>query len=679
MGIKLINFLCLVTFTCHTVLCQVEVDTTTLLQQLDEVIILATRLPTEQLKSARSIYRRDLSQSNRHNQQLTMDEALWHLPGVYAVNPLNFSQDLRISIRGFGSRAAFGVRGVKILLDGIPATTPDGQSQLDHFDPGRISRVELLSGSGSSLYGNAAGGVLDFRTRRHLKSMFGGGIKLGSNGLSKINLSGAKVTDGTTYQGSINFAGYGGYREHSRAQTYAGDAAVFKTIPSGEMTFRLNVTHSPKAQDPGGINLQQVVADRRSARDRNVLFNGGEEITRASVSWSIDKKIQDDQDIDINSYYLIRDFNNRLPFENGGMVSFFRNYFGTQAKYQIRGKNHHLLLGLDLEHQSDLRRRHDNLEGIRGDETLHQLEHFSLLGFYGQEAFDFAEKWRIEATLRLDLIRLGAKDRFLTDGDQSGRSNLSHLSPSLGLNYAWQKFQHLFIRFGHSFETPSLTELSNNPDGSGGFNLDLLPQKANHFEFGAKGRSGSWRYEMALFYIDLDNELIPFELGDFPGRTFYQNSGSSNRTGLELSLGGNISDVFSFNLSYTYSKFQFKDFEIDGANFDDQKLPGVPQHFASSGLQYRSEGGFFVGLDFNYTGELFANNANTVKVDHFALLHLRLGQTWQTERGNWSISAGVRNLAGSDYFDNIRINAFGARYYEPGAKSQLFVGVDFEI
>jgi len=289
---KIAGFLLLATLALRA---QDELDTTTLQRELDEVMILSTRLPSSQLRSAQSIYRRDLSSDNLHNQQLTMDEALWYLPGVFAINPLNFSQDLRISMRGFGSRAAFGVRGIKILLDGIPATTPDGQSQLDHFDPSQLTAVELLSGAGSSLYGNASGGVLDFRTRRHQTSTFGGGISLGSHGLTKLNLLGAKVTEHTTWQGNISYMGFGGYRDHSAAQTVNASGALFKNIKDGLLALRINLTHSPKAQDPGGINLDQVGEDRRSARDRNVLFNGGEEITRGSISTSLEKQINGSQ------------------------------------------------------------------------------------------------------------------------------------------------------------------------------------------------------------------------------------------------------------------------------------------------------------------------------------------------------------------------------------------------
>ena len=659
---------------------QDQTDTTTLERQLDEVMILSTRLPSSQLRSSQSVHRRDLSSDNIHNQHLTMDESLWYLPGVFAINSLNFSQDLRVSMRGFGSRSAFGVRGIKILLDGIPATTPDGQSQLDHFDPSQLSSVELLSGAGSSLYGNASGGVLDFRTRRHESSTIGGGVSIGSYGLTKFNLLGAKVSEEATWQGNVSYVGYKGYRAHSEAQTLVANGSYFRSIKDGEIALRLNLTHSPKAQDPGGINLEQVSEDRRSARDRNVLFDGGEEITRGSVSASFEKQINGSQKLDLNAYYLFRDFNNRLPFENGGQVAFFRNYMGAQARYHMLGEKSRTLFGLDLEHQADLRHRYNNLEGSRGAETLDQLEEFTLLGLYVRQEFDLSSAWLLEATARLDVMRLAVDDRFDTDGDQSGSTNLNHLSPSIGLNYAWRPSQHLFARFGHSFETPSLSELSNNPSGLGGFNNDLLPQKANHFELGSKGRTKQWKYEAAVFFIDVENELIPFELADFPGRTFYRNSGSSSRTGLEFSFGGRITRSLSVNLAYTYSDFKFVDFEIDGSDLEGNQVPGIPQHFANAGWQFNTQGGFFSGLDFNYVGALFANNSNLVEVENYLLTHFRVGQTWKKKGGaSILLSGGIRNLLGVEYFDNIRLNAFGSRFYEAGPQAQIYVSAQFEM
>ncbi len=652
---------------------------TILERSLDEVMIRATRLPSRQLRAARSIYQRVLSQDNRHNMHLTADEALWYLPGVYAVNPYNFSQDLRISVRGFGARSAFGVRGLKILLDGVPATTPDGQSQLDHFDPQQFAAVEMISGSAGSLYGNASGGVIDFRSQVLDQNTLGGSVTLGSNGLRKYALRAAKVDSSSTVQGSLTYQSFDGYRHHSRGKNAMGNLAWLKKIEEGELNIRLNLTHSPEAQDPGGINLELARMDRKSARDRNVLFDGGEEITRGSLSLGLNKKLGIRDRMSLNGYYVFRDFNNRLPFENGGMVSFFRNYAGVQGQLIRTGRKHQLQLGVDAEWQSDARQRFNNLEGIRGEEVLHQLEQFGLLGFYAQTQIDLSQGFTGELATRVDMIRASVNDRFISNGDQSGHQNFLHLSPSAGLNYAWSNQQHVFVRFGHSFETPSLTELSNNPSGNGGFNPDLQPQIANHYELGAKGKKGSWRYQATLFYIALQNELVPFELADFPGRTFFQNSGKSQRTGLEVSLDGMLGRYLSLMTAHTYSNFRFTEFLTEGGDFAGKKLPGIPNYFSTLGLQTRNLGGLFFGADLNAVGKLFANNDNSVLVENYLVVHLRVGKEWENDRGKLALHLGIRNLAGVEYFDNIRPNAFGQRFYEPAPKQQLFFGLNFDL
>ena len=677
-------FICIIFFACFASIASAQDDEvmgdTVLLRSLEEVTVKSTRLPANQLRTARSIYRRDLSEDNQFNMHLAADEVLWHLPGVYAVNPYNFSQDLRISVRGFGSRSAFGVRGLKIIVDGVPATTPDGQSQLDHLDPQQLSSAELISGAAGSLYGNAAGGVIDLRSKVYDKSVLGGQVQLGNNGLTKISITGAKVNDDETFQGSLGYLGYQGYRQHSSAATIVGNAAWLKNASKGgKIAVRLNWTHSPQAQDPGGINIAQVEEDRRSARDRNILFDGGEEISRGSLSLTYESALLDNRRYQLNAYYVFRDFNNRLPFENGGMVSFFRNYGGLQGQFSHHGANGVLLLGIDAEWQADRRKRYNNVQGERGPKTLDQLEQFALVGLFGQWQWHLQEQLTAELATRLDLIQTSVGDHFISDGDQSGDRGFAHLSPSLGLNYAWSKRNHVFIQYGHSFETPSLSELSNNPDGVGGFNTDLQPQIANHYEFGLKGQHKYWRYHSSIFFIALQNELIPFELADFPGRTFYQNSGKSTRAGVELSLEANPFRNITLKTAQTFSQFKFREFVVEGEDLEGRKLPGVPEYFSTLAAQYDHSDGWFFSADVNVVGSVFANNDNSVKVNEYALVHMRTGKKWKFTQSALSLHIGIRNLTGTKYFDNIRSNAFGSRFYEPGPEQQFFAGISFEI
>ncbi len=650
--------------------------TDTLIEKsLEEITIVATRLPTSLSRSSRTIYQQELSQTNLYNQNLSADELFWNIPGVFALNPLNFAQDVRLSVRGFGSRAAFGIRGLKIIVDDIPATTPDGQSQLDHLQLKYLDKIEVIGGPGSSLYGNAAGGVIELTSKQLTGNGWGASLQSGSFGLLKSHLFGHLVQGKTSLQGNFDYSQVNGYRDHSRTETSSVGLKISQTIPRGILRWTLNYTSSPVAQDPGGIDLAQVGTDRKSARDRNSLYDAGEALKRGSVSMIFDKHISAGKRLNFKGYYVFRDFNNRLPFEQGGMVSFFRNYGGWQGQMEWSKGSYHLLLGSDLEYQGDLRERFDNLEGSQGPLVFKQLEEFYLGGIFSQQEIDFGDKWRMDLTMRLDLMQVRAKDRFLTDGDQSGGIDWSHFSPALGVNYNWIDRQFAFVRIGHNFETPALSELSNNPSGSGGFNSALLPQTANQLEVGVKGSIGNWRYQGVLFFIDLENELIPFELAQFPGRTFYRNSGHSTRTGLEFSIQGTMAKVLSLSGSYTYSNFRFADFMVNSNDLDGKRIPGIPQHFGDLGIHYQKHG-FMVSSNLRYTGILFADDQNDVVIDDFILLHLRAGKQWQVRDTDLSLFGGIRNMTNTKYFDNVRINAFGGRFFEPAPLVNFFIGMD---
>ncbi len=670
--------LCLSCLTAYT-WSQESADT--LLQgELTEVHIVATRLATPQMRSSRSIYKQDLTDVNRHNYHLALDEALLQIPGIFAMNPYNFSQDLRLAIRGFGARSAFGIRGIKVLVDGVPSTTPDGQSQLDHLDLRRMASMEVINGGGAGLYGNAAGGVISLQSAVPTESGAGAGLKMGSFGFLRSHVEVNHVSEDWVLSGAANYNQIDGYRGHSSARSLIFDGLVQRQITGGQWRLALNVTHSPEALDPGGINLEQVNTDRASARDRNVLFDGGEDITRGSLALSCAKGIGGGQTIKANAYYLIRDFNNRLPFGNGGIVAFLRNYGGVNLQYQIVGDRYRLLTGADVERQSDDRSRYHNLDGERGDLTFDQREKFSTIAFYALQEFAITERLSLQTTARLDLLSVKAEDKFLANGDQSGKVDWQHFSPSVGLNYQFAEGQHAFARFGHSFETPALSELSNRPDGSGGFNVDLQPQQSDHFELGVKGRWGAGaRYQVAFFHIDIDRELIPFELADFPGRTFFENSGTSRRNGIEIALAQQMGARWSGQCSYTYSDFEFKSFELDGEVLDGKTTPGIPKHFAGLGLYYDDAAGLSAAMDLRYTGQMFADNTNEVEVDDYAYLNLRLGYAFEWSKSSLTLHGGVRNLTNTKYFDNIRINAFGGRYYEPAPGTHFYAGFDIRF
>ena len=654
-----------------------ENQDTLLKADLESVSVISTRLPSSLWSTARSVYKADLQATNRGNQQLALDESLQQLPGVFAINPLNFSQDLRIAIRGFGSRAAFGVRGLKVFVDGIPATTPDGQTQLDHLDMQRMGSLEILNGASAGLYGNASGGVIHINSKEGNIDRTSVSTTIGSFGLVRSNLDVQQVGKKLLYGGGVSYNQIDGYREQSAAKTWETYAYLGQKRQDLDWRLRMSFLESPYAEDPGGINLDQVAADRKSARDQNVTFDGGESIRRGSLAFTYDRKLRPNQNLSFRTYYIRREFENKLPFENGGAVAFDRDFAGVNLQYEYRGSNYKMLTGIDVERQVDQRQRRDNLMGVKGDLTLDQLERFDMVGLFALQEWQATEALKIELTTRLDLLGVKAEDHFISDGDQSGKINWQHFSPSLGISYRLGPSNYLYGRVGHSFETPALSELSANPDGSGGFNEDLNPQTANHFEMGSKGWFGnSLRYQIALFHINLTNELLPFELPDFPGRTFYRNAGNSSRNGIELSVSGNVLQDFSWQAAYTFSDFKFKEYEVDGQNLEGNTLPGIPRHFGNLALRYGGSAGLYVFTDIKIVGKLYANDNNMTEVPGYTLIHPRAGWTQYFNETTLDIHVGLRNVTNVDYFDNIRINAFGGRFYEPAPGTHFFVGAE---
>ena len=593
MQIKRIGTLLIV---CHSLLISVtgqEQPDTLLERTFDEITIVSSRLPSGLLQSARSMHYQNLTKTNQGNQGLTLDEVLQATPGVFAMDGLNFSQDLRIAIRGFGSRAAFGVRGIKVLIDGIPATTPDGQTQLDHLNIGSLDALEVMTGAVGGMYGNASGGAINLYNHLPEKSAVKIGSSLGSFGLWRNQIQIDKVSNDWTLELDGNHLVIDGYRENSAAKSLNLSTRITHRKPKAQYQLLAQFTDSPKAEDPGGIDLQSVEEDRRQARPRNITFAGGEEIQQFILGVSSKHDLSNSQLIDTRIYFLKRDFANFLPFESGGAVAFDRNFMGANVQYTLENPRYRLLVGAETEKQKDARVRHDNQEGKIGNLTFDQDEHFGMMGLYVLQEFKVQERISLNVNTRLDFIKVRADDHFLNNGDDSGEISWQHFSPSLGLNYRWNRDQHIFLSAGHSFETPAMSELSNNPDGRGGFNSTLNPQRANHFEMGLKGYLFNSFYQLSAFHIDLHDELVPFEIESFPGRTFYRNAGASKRNGLEISAQGDLLRNISIYGAYTFSDFTFSDYLRDGMNLEGNSVSGIPKNYGSLGLAFTGEKGFF--------------------------------------------------------------------------------------
>ena len=645
--------------------------------ELDEILVTATRLNSSLSNAARSISIIDQDRIQNATQQLAMDEALAGVPGLYMQNRYNFAQDLRVSLRGFGARSAFGIRGIKVIVDGIPETLPDGQAGVDSIDLGSARRIEVIRGPASSNYGNAAGGVIAIETETGDEPAFIQTTLAGGNlGYKKFQLKTGGKNEIMNYLLNFSSQNLTGYRAHSVSEgaLFNGKFGI-KLNQQDRLNISVNYTDQPKSQDPGGINLTQATVDRKSARDRNVSYDSGESLSQHRVG-IVYERDRPEGTLILRNYYVGRDFSNKLPFKDGGSVNIDRFFYGFGVQYEFGDslpENYALTLGFDVDRQDDDRKRYNNDSGIIGSITFDQQEKVSSNGVFIQSRYH-KDRWSISTGIRFDEVKFDILDRYLINGDDSGEIDFDALSPSFGVNYQFDD-GIIFAAISSSFETPTTTELAN-PNDLGGFNQSLKPQHAKNFEVGFKANSQNLYYEIAVFKINLKDELVPYELEASPGRTFYSNVGKSSRTGIESLITWNIKPNLILDASYTWSDFSFDRFvDQNNTDFSGSRLPGLPESFAYLGFRYKNDNGLNINFNLNYSGDLYTNNANSVKVGAYSVSNFRM--SYEISRGDWQFRPyiGVNNIFDTEFNSNIRINAYGKRYYEPAPERNSYLGI----
>jgi iron complex outermembrane receptor protein len=654
---------------------------------LEPATVTTRRIPEDRDKApaAIGVVKGDDIQVGR--QQLGLGESLVRIPGLFPQNQFNFAQDLRLSSRGFGARSSFGIRGLKVYVDGIPATLADGQTQVDSIDPGSIGRIEVMRGPASSLYGPAAGGVIRIATEDAPEDPFlEGKATFGEYGFQKYQLKAGGRTQSLGSVASLSHFRRGGYREHSATHSSTLNARFSWEIDdSSDLSVVLNAVDSPRADDPGGLTREQVRRDRRQASPRNLLFDAGEELDQQKLGLVYRRSFGERHEISARNYYVLRDFDNRLPFVEGGSVDLDRFFAGGGLQYSytdiVLGSRAWLVAGFDVDAQRDDRRRFDNLFGNRGALALDQDEDVTAYGVYAQTRGELPWNLELSGGLRYDRVVFQVDDHFRADGDQSDRIHFDQLSPAVALVWSPIPELNLYGNVSTSFETPTTTELAN-PFGSGGFNPDLDSQTAINYEIGLKGLvTGRLRYDLALFRVEVDDELVPFELPDQPERSFFRNAGRSTRNGLEAGLGVELLPGLVAELAYTFSDFTYDRYQTPEGVFDGNRIPGIPRNQLFGEISYRHPSGFFAAWDALCVDDFFADDANTVRNGAYWLSNLRVGHRFRMGRFAITPFAGVNNLFDREYNGNVRINAARERYFEPAPGRNLYggLGVRYEF
>jgi iron complex outermembrane receptor protein len=651
---------------------------------MEPVVVTATRLPQPLLDVPAAISVVDAPDIHDARPTVSLDEPLNRVPGVFVQNSGNYAQDYRVQIRGFGTRAGFGTREIKVLVDGLPLTLPDGQTQLDDLDLDAIGRIEVLRSPASALYGNASGGVIQLFTE---DAPVEPGLAVratgGSYALQKYSLKGGGRAGAAQAFVQASYFSVDGFREHSAAQSTIINAKLrYDLTPSTDITLLLNGVDAPVAQDPGALTRAEADRTPRLARSLNVLQNAGEAVEQGRIGAVVDQRLEHGGWSGY-VYALYRDFDNSLPIppttpaENGGIVTFYRFSPGGGLQYTYASPLWHweqlLTAGADMQYQDDLRRRYANLRGKRGTLGLQQREQVTSVGPYLQEQLFVLENLELTLGLRYDRVYYDVDVQVPADSGSSGSRALHAWSPAGGIRYSWPPGLAVFANVGTAFQVPTTTELAN-PAGAG-FNSDLEPQQAISYELGARAELERVTAGAAAYWIDLRDALVPFELPDQPERTYFRNAGRSRRYGMELDWQAQIVSGLRWTTALTLIDAQYIDYTTPAGTFDGNAEPGIPPFQAYNELFYRHPSGAYAAFEAFAVEGYFVNDANTASTSSYALLTLRAG--FDGTFGRWRIGPfiGFNNLLDQNYDGTVRLNATMERFFEPAPGFNVYGGL----
>lgn len=620
----------------------------------------------------------------------SLDELLVHLPGVTVSNRGNPTQDPRIAIRGFGARSAFGVRGIRVLRDGIPLTLPDGQTPVDYLDLESVGSIEVIRGSASALYGNAAGGVIDIRTSEPPQRRFASRLRLWSDSEDGRRI--AAFGGGTVPSGSYQIHGTAseadGYRRHARQQVRSAFVRGQWSAFGSSVALQAMGYDMPEAENPGALTRDQARADPRMADPANVGKRAGKVVQQGQIGLTMKRPVWRGM-LEGTLYGGVRSLDNPLAFR---VIDIARTTYGGSLRARmparLAGLAHRLGAGIDVQWQDDDRSNFENCHGEpvsadcpvgdteRGAILLDQRERISSVGLSLHDEIAIGPSLLVTGAVRGDRVRFVVDDALTgpTDPDDSGERTLSALSPMAGVVFRLPRRVSLYANLSSAFETPTVTELATQPDGTAGLNPELDPQYSTTFEAGVKGTLLSRvRYDIAAFTTGVRDELIPYEVLGGAGRRYFRNAGRTSRKGAEAGLTFFLSGVEA-GLAANWFDFRFREYVVDGTSFADNRLPGIPQQQYQGYLTWRP-GRYFLSAEAIVTGRAAADDANEVRIPGYEVLHLRAGGTPFRGAAWLSPVIGVQNAFDRRYTPSINVNATGGKYYEPAPGRVVTVGL----
>lgn len=681
----------------------VRADTAAPVIALPALEATVTRGPLPAERTPFTVTRLDGARVLHARQRIGLDEALLTVPGLVADNRYNFSLGTRIAVRGLGARAAFGVRGVRILVDGLPLTLPDGQATLTNVDLASAGRIDVLRGPASVLYGNAAGGVVAIETEEPPDSgLARARLLVGDHGtdraqtLRRADITVGDRSDRSSWIVSASEMRLDGFREHSAARRTAVNARVRRALANGAVVSGvLNVAHAPTAESPGGVPVDTFLVRPRAAWPGNVRTGSGEAATQAQLGLRY-ARAAGTHTMDLAVYGLARSLDNALPFAyirlgrvGGGMRASFR------SRTDVLGREVAVTAGFDAELQRDDREERDNVLGAPGDVLVRdQVDQVGALGPFLHAQAALTDILDVRAGLRYDAVRFTVADRLdAAPEDRSGARTLDAASGFAGVVLRPAARMAVYGNVATAFQTPTTTELINAPPAPGspccpgGFNPELEPERVLSYELGLRGSAGPVAGEVVAYSMTVRDALVPFQVAGVPGREFFRNAGRTRHKGLELGLSLDMGNGLSGGVSYALTHVVFLDDGLDAADYEGNRVPGIPPHRLTASVTHASERAF-LSLDAVAVARYWADDANTAANppdgssapwDGFVTLDLRGGTAFDLAGARIAPFVGIRNLLDERYAASVVVNAFGGRYYEPAPGRNLYVGLEVRL
>ena len=660
------------------------------------IVITATRSERNSFDLPVSIDRIDADAIREGKPMINLSESLSRVPGVVVQNRQNYSQDLQISSRGFGAHAQFGVRGVRLYADGIPATAPDGQGQTSNFDLGSAERIEVMRGPFSTLYGNASGGVIQIFTEDGppAPTLTQSGAA-GSYGISRSALKFGGQSGALNYIGGASHFETSGYRDHSAAEKDLGNAKLkFALSDDTRLAFILNAVRQP-AQDPAGLRHDQVEQNPRQVDPSVLLFNTRKDVVQSQLGTTLEHRLSASDSLrfavysgsrQVEQFLAIPIVAQNAPTSSGGVVNLDRFYYGLDMRWsratELAGRSLAFTVGGDYDRQKERRRGYFNNFGTSGALKRDEDDTARSAALYAEAEWKFAPRWSLLAGLRRTEVSFDSSDHYIVglNGDDSGQIRFKNTSPVAGLVYSVSPALNLYGNVGKGFETPTFAELAYRSDGTTGLNFALQPSTSVNSELGAKAfLPGGQRLTFAVFHIDTRNEIVVDTASG--GRTTFKNASRTTRNGAEVSWSARTLETLDLLAALAYVDARYRDGFSSGTPpvpvSTGNHLPGVPRRtFYGEARWAPAERGFSTALELRYGGRVYTTDANTESADPYTVVNWRI--VFEQRASEWRVSEFLRieNLFDKRYVGSVIVGDTNRQFFEPAPRRNAIVGIN---